>query len=213
MGLRIIVFVATLVLVLSGTVASIERKVIAPTDSTSNLAQAEPDTSKVPADKPVPPDKFDEPDQARPDPEKFERLRMKKLLELLKLDGEQEAAFLDIARKYRDLRMESFRSHRATVDSLAAGLRKRELSDKDIERLIARLDELEISQAQLRRDFREEIRPLLTTDQYAKFVVFEHRFEARVLDRLNEFRRGGRHRGRPGEFPPPGQPIIEEDSI
>ncbi|UCG60755.1 MAG: Spy/CpxP family protein refolding chaperone [Candidatus Zixiibacteriota bacterium] len=213
MGLKLMILIIAPVLVLSGTAVSIERKASSPTDSTVSPAQPEQDTVRVPAAEAMPPDKVDQPDEARSDPERFERLRMRKLLELLKLNDEQKVAFMDIARKYRDLRMESFRSHRATVDSLATGLRQEKLNEQDIERLITRLDELETSQTRLRRDFREEVKPLLTPYQYAKFVVFEHRFEARVLDRLNKFRRGGRHRGGAGNPPPPGQQIVEDDSI
>jgi len=124
-------------------------------------------------------------------PKRFERLRMNKLVEFLGLEGEDRETFVAASEKFGDSRMELDRLHRLTLDSLARGLREGGLSNEDIDRLVEKLDALEMKRQAVRREFREEIKPLLEPEQYGKLVVFEYRFEAQILDRLNEFRRRG----------------------
>lgn len=175
------------------------------------LAQAEDDSAWEAGDMPLP----GMPDRPRfgHGPKRFERLRMNKLVEFLGLEGEDRAAFVSVSEKYRDRRMELDLSHKATLDSLARGLRTGDLNEQDVYRLTEKLDNLEAKRQGARREFREEIKPLLKPDQYGKLVVFEYRFEAQILGRLNEFRRQGgppfdqpgRHHQRPDD--------LDDDSI
>ncbi|UCD65106.1 MAG: hypothetical protein JSW34_06670, partial [Candidatus Zixiibacteriota bacterium] len=131
-----------------------------------------------------------------PGPGRFERLRMKKLLELLELEGKKRDTFIEIAGKYRDRRIAIAREHMSTVDSLGSGLRNGKLGEDDIQRLVDRLHDLEVRQNGLRSGFHKEVKPLLTLEQLGKLVVFEYRFEARVLDRMSDLRRDRFRKGR-----------------
>ena len=203
---------------LGGSTLAIERSTDKKTDTSAVLAQAEPDTSQSQmseSDMPMRRGRFGKGGEFGHGPGKFERLRMKKLMQLLKLEGQQKDAFVVIAEKYRDQRRDLMRSHLATVDSLASGVRSGSLDAKSIDRLIGRLEELEAGQAKTKEEFRREVRPLLSAEQYGKLVVFDYRFEPRILDRLNNFRK---HRGGPPPGMPPGPPddmdgFLESDSI
>lgn len=215
---KIIVFGVVVISGVGFTAHAIERSTDRTTDTTVTVVQADPDTSrqqKEMSDMPMRPGPAGKRGEFGHGPGKFERLRMKKLMQLLELEGEQKDAFVAIAEKYRDRRMEHMRSHMATVDSLASGIRSGSLDAKGIDRLVERLDQLESEQAKMKAGFREEVRPLLDAGQYGKLVVFEYRFEARILDRLKNFRRRG-------DGPPPGRPpgppenmdsFLDNDSI
>lgn len=200
----------------ASTTLAIERSSDNAADTSITLAQAEPDSlKKVQMDMPARPGPFGKRGEFGQGPRQFERLRMRKLIQLLNLEGEQREAFLAIAEKYRDKRRDHMRAHLKTVDSLANGLRQGDLDAEGIERYVKRLDELEAGQAKMKTDFRNEVRPLLNADQYGKLVVFEYRFEAQILDRLNEFRKrhGGPPEGMPPEPPEDMDSFLDEDSI
>lgn len=200
--------------VVAGSVVAIERSTNTPTDTSVTVTQAEPDTSKPQMDIPGRPGPFGERGGFGPGPEKFERLRMRKLIELLGLEGEQKDAFVTIAENHRVRRMEQMRIHMATVDSLAVGIRSGSLDEKGIEGFVMRLEVMEARQMKMRKAFRDEVRPLLNTRQYGKLVVFDYRFEAKIFDRLNEFRK---RRGGPApDMPPPPDDMdsfLDDDSF
>jgi len=153
------------------------------------MAQAEGDSVWEPGD--MPPPGMPERPRFGHGPKRLERLRMNKLVEFLGLEGEDRETFVAASEKYGNRRMELDLSHKATLDSLARGLRTGELNEGDVYRLTEKLDNLETERQATRREFREEIKPLLKPDQYGKLIVFEYRFEAQILDRLSEFRRRG----------------------
>ncbi len=169
------------------------------------LAQAEPDDSTaMPPDRPFRKDgQFKDRPGFGPVPEEFERLRMKKLFELLQLDKDKQERLREIAKDFRSRMMTSMREFTATQDSLATGLREKTLSDAEIERLVSRLEGMEAERSNNIATFHSEAREILTLRQYAALLVFEQRFEREVFERMMH-RRGkgmGPHPERPG-MPP-----------
>ena len=128
---------------------------------------------------------------------RIEWFRTIRLLELLQLDEDKEVEFLETYRSYRkdyrDLKMQRM----MLVDSLADGLRSDSLDRKQIERMMTQADSLDSRGVRMTTDFYAKVRPMLTEEQLGKLFVFQARFEAEVLERIAEFRRG--HEGMPPE--------------
>lgn len=147
--------------------------------------------------------------------DRIETFRTVRLLELLKLGDDNEVKFLEIYREYRkDYR--DLRGHRmALIDSLADGLRSKQVDDKQIVKMIKQADSLDEQGARMTDDFYSQVRPLLTEEQMGKLYVFQARFEAEVLERIAEFRRGhegGMPRGS-GMRRQHNHPNVPEDSL
>ena len=150
-----------------------------------------------------------------PVPQEFERLRMKKLFELLQLDDDKQERLREIAKDFRFRMMTSVRELTAIQDTLATGLREKNLSDAEIERLVSRLEDMESERANSIATFDQQARDLLTLKQYALLLVFEQRFEREVFERMMQ-RRGrgmGPHPGPPGMEPFDPDSIEDEDSL
>jgi hypothetical protein len=175
------------------------------------MAQADDETP--PPDMPMPDGMGGHPGFG-PGPRKFEQIRKKKLLQFLQLDEDKADEFIGILDDHRKKTFLLVREHMSTSDSLARGIRSKALSEDEIERFVGKLDKLESDRLEQRRTFHSQVRPLLTAEQFGRLVVFQIRFEAQALGKLNEFRR---HRGRPGQgrrMPrPDADSFIEEDSI
>ncbi len=147
--------------------------------------------------------------------ERIETFRTVRLLELLNLGDDNEVKFLEIYRAYRkdyrDLKAERI----ALVDSLADGLRGGNLKDKQIAQMIRQSDSLDEQGVRMTEDFYSQVRPVLTEAQMGKLYVFQERFEAELLERIREFRRG--HDGMPPgpgmRRPPHNNPDMPEDSL
>jgi Spy/CpxP family protein refolding chaperone len=181
------------------------------------FAQAAPDDSMA-----MPPDRpfrrggqFQDGPGFGPVPEEFERLRMKKLFELLQLDEDKQERLREIATDFRSRMMTSMREFTATQDTLATGLREKTLSDAEIERLVGRLENMEAERSVNIATFHSEAREILSLRQYAALLVFEQRFERQVFERMMQ--RRGKGMG-PHQGPPPMPPFdpnseIEEDSF
>lgn len=144
-----------------------------------------------------------------PVPQEFERLRMKKLFELLQLDEDKQERLREIAKDFRFRMMTSIRELTAIQDTLATGLRENNLSDTEMERLVNRLEDMESERANSIATFHQQARDLLTLRQYALLLVFEQRFEKEVFERMMQ-RRGRGMGPRPVS---PGMPPFDPDSI
>ncbi len=134
----------------------------------------------------------------------LDQFRMFKLLELLDLKEEQEVDFITA---FHTMRRERRRLHEeivALVDSLAEGLRNKTLSDDKINSLVDRISRRRSQEDVVMQEFLAKARKILTPDQMGRMVVFQERFEYKLLEAVRGFRE---RQGHPGEgMPRRGKP-------
>ncbi len=121
----------------------------------------------------------------------LEQLRMLKMLELLELREDQEIEFLTA---YNAMR----REHRslddqinASLDTLSGVLRSPEPSDETILRLCEQVSRLDTEKKMIGVQFARKAGDVLSVQQMGRLVVFEKRFESKMLENISRFRQGG----------------------
>ena len=118
----------------------------------------------------------------------LEQLRMLKMLELLDLNDDQEVEFLtafkNVRQQSRDLESQAGELLKQLSDGIESGT----LGEGEIYSLVDRLTELQENRRRLEDGFLAKAREILTPVQLGKFVIFERRFEAEMLERLGRFR-------------------------
>ena len=130
--------------------------------------------------------------------EKMEMMIAWKLTEHLKLTNEEAEKFFP-----------RFREHRETMDGLVEKEKKINteikdkiergdaLSNKDLDKLLDDLAELEGKKLKEKKFFINSLEGHLNNVQRAKLIGFEHRFRKDFRDQLEHHRKGGKKRDRP----------------
>jgi len=130
-----------------------------------------------------------------PNPEKLRErisdLRKVKLLDVLDLQGEQVEKFFAVYNSFEN----KIESAKEAVDRSSRDLQKaigNDASDAELQRLTKDLRDKIKGIEQLIEDRFDESRKVLTTQQYAQYVVFEARFreelQQMILDRMKRMR-------------------------
>jgi len=125
----------------------------------------------------------------------LDQLRMLKLLELLDLNEDQEMTFLTAFRSIRQKHREFDELKREAMTELSRLVKESGASDRDIVSVVERCREVEKSKFQSQDLFINEIRNILAAKQLGKFILFQERFEAELLERVRGFRQQGRGKG------------------
>ena len=129
--------------------------------------------------------------------EKMEMMMAWKLTEHLKLTNEEAEKFFP-----------RFREHRETIDAftdkekiLNSEIKEKiergdALSNKDLDKLLSELSELERKKIKEKRSFIDDLEGHLNNVQRAKLIGFEHRFRKDVREQLKHHKKGGGKRDR-----------------
>ena len=129
--------------------------------------------------------------------EKMEMMMAWKLTEHLKLTNDEAEKFFP-----------RFREHRETIDAftdkekiLNSEIKEKiergdALSNKDLEKLLSELSELERKKIKEKRSFIDDLEGHLNNVQRAKLIGFEHRFRKDVREQLKHHKKGGGKRDR-----------------
>jgi Spy/CpxP family protein refolding chaperone len=123
-----------------------------------------------------------------------------KLDEYLDLSMEQAEQFFPKFRHFNNRREELAQSRREAMDDLIRVEDSEPDNEKRIEEQIDRLESIDGDMINLNREFRKEVRSILTPRQRARFVIFTERFPEQVRRIIEDVRR---ERGERGEEPPP----------
>jgi hypothetical protein len=148
-----------------------------------------------PPEPPAPPDAPCPPDQPCPrDPEMekerrmLEAIRVTRMTEALKLTDEQVAKFIPRLKKNeeqrRQLREERARMLKQLAEMLDKAERRRELKLK-----LEELDKLERDQMQKAIQTMKDLDTLLSTEQQARWRVFNERFDGEIREMVREIRK------------------------
>ncbi len=130
--------------------------------------------------------------------EKMEMMMAWKLTEHLKLTNEEAEKFFP-----------RFREHRETTDAFTDKEKKiyseikekiergDALSNKDLDKLLDDLSELEEKKLKAKKSFINGLEGHLNNVQRAKLIGFEHRFRKEVREQLKHHKKGGKKHDRP----------------
>lgn len=148
-----------------------------------------------PPEPPCPPDASFPPDQAGPRGPEMEKerrmleaLRVTRMTEALKLTDDQVARFIprlkQVEERHRQLRRDRARVLKGLGEILDKPERRGELRSK-----LEELDKLEREQVQGRLETMRSLDSLLTTEQQARWRVFNERFDQEIREMVKEIRK------------------------
>lgn len=117
----------------------------------------------------------------------FDNLRLIKLLEAVDLDEDQSTRFIPIFHSFRKSQKQLREDRRVLIDQLAE-LSSAKDKSAEIDQAIKSLKENSDSIESARDKFHQGCRQILASDQLARMLVFQERFEREILKSLREFR-------------------------
>jgi hypothetical protein len=117
--------------------------------------------------------------------ERVKQFRKLKLIEVLDLNEEKSLRFFAKLNAHENIIQELQKHRNDLLDTLEI-LVKAKASDKSFERIFDALLVVEPKITNERKSFRNEVKDLLTTEQMAKWLVFERKFWGEVRERMQE---------------------------
>ena len=129
--------------------------------------------------------------------EKMEMMMAWKLTEHLKLTNEEAEKFFPRFREHREI-INTFTDKEKILNSEIKEKIERgdALSNKDLDKLLSELSELERKKIKEKRSFIDGLEGHLNNVQRAKLIGFEHRFRKDVREQLKHHKKGGGKRDR-----------------
>ncbi len=128
--------------------------------------------------------------------EQMEMLRIWKMTDELELTEKQAEKFFPRLRS-EDGRIEELENERQTIfRELHQSVKEGKINAKELDAKIDKVAGIETEIIRKRAEFLRGMDGILSTEQRAKFMVFRHRFKARMMDMMQEAqrRRPGRNK-------------------
>lgn len=122
--------------------------------------------------------------------EKIETIRLYQLTEELKLNEDQAAKLFPKFRSLRELRKEAEKRRIEKITELAELLAQKAKSEL-LKKKIEELKEVEKRFQTREETLKKEIESILSTEQFARFLIFQERFERRIKKMIREMRGKG----------------------
>lgn len=122
--------------------------------------------------------------------EGIETIRLWRLTQELKLTEEQAAKVFPKLRSLREIKKEADKMRIAKLRELGE-LLIRNAEPETLKKQIAALKELEKEFENKEEAIRKEIESILSVEQFARFLIFQHRFEKEIRRMLRDIRRRG----------------------
>jgi ElaB/YqjD/DUF883 family membrane-anchored ribosome-binding protein len=117
--------------------------------------------------------------------EKMAQLERIKLIEVMEMDEETTLRFFSRRAEFQKKQEELRQEVDLTVDKLEAALKSAGMmSEAELQNMINRINELQLSMEQRRIDFINSLEDILSKDKIARYVVFEKRFKEEIKNML-----------------------------
>ncbi len=126
-------------------------------------------------------------------PERLEKFRKMRLVEVLKLNEDESVRFFAKQSAHEDKMHDLMKTRNTVLDDLDNAVRS-QTDTKKIDQLSNQVLDLDQKIFAERRRFQDEIHGFLTPDRFAKYLVFERNFQREVREALDEMRQGKRDR-------------------
>jgi len=117
--------------------------------------------------------------------EKMDLVLKWKLVEALDLNETQSERFFPLYTKLRKSREEFMRKRESLVDKLRDSL-DNAADDAELKKLIEKIEKMDTDFYRERQKYRENLREILTTKQWAQYIIFETEFPRRIMRFLRE---------------------------
>ncbi len=131
----------------------------------------------------------------KPRPERLERFRKMRLVETLKLNEEEAVRFFARQSAHEDTQRDLMKERNGALDDIDEIVRGKG-NDKDLPKLSDAVRTADEKIFKERQRYQEEAKKSLTTEQFAKFLLFERNFNRQVKDALDEMRQDWRPKDR-----------------
>ncbi len=120
--------------------------------------------------------------------QEIETMRMWKMLEVLNLSQEQSDKFLPAYRELQN-RQKDFREKREDLlRALELTLGEEKPDEAKIKDIFGQLEKERLQLEEVQRKFREKAEEILTLEQQAKLMLFEDRFEKKMMEIIRQYR-------------------------
>jgi Spy/CpxP family protein refolding chaperone len=120
--------------------------------------------------------------------ERINTIMIAKLDKYLDLTVEQADKFFPRFRQFTNRRDELEQQRLGLIDELIAQEQLDPTNEKEIEELLDRVHIVDVNMVELRQQFREDIRPILSPAQRARLVIFSHQFPEQVRQLIDDVR-------------------------
>ena len=129
----------------------------------------------------------------RPGPERLERFKKMRLIEVLKLNEEDAVRFFAKQSAHEDNIHDLMKSRNDALDDMKSIVRDKEKT-ADLQKRVDQVLDTDQKIFAERQRFQAELRKFLTPEQFAKFLVFEQSFGRQMRDALEEMHKGKQRR-------------------
>jgi Spy/CpxP family protein refolding chaperone len=129
--------------------------------------------------------------------EMVEHLMVYRLTELLSLTEDQSIKFFPKLKELKELRRDFADARRKLIERIEDRLRDFKGPEKDLKDLIAELEAKEKDFHEKEAKIHKEISNILTSQQYAKFLIFQTHFNEEIRKMIEEARASKRRWRRP----------------
>ncbi|HMK43801.1 MAG TPA: hypothetical protein VK445_06650 [Dissulfurispiraceae bacterium] len=118
--------------------------------------------------------------------ERVAEVRDERMRQALQLDDRSSRQVGEINRRYEQRRMELRQAAHDDMRELQGGLKSR--NESTMRNTIDRLEQRQQAIQKTHSDERAELRRTLTTEQQAKYILFQHAFQQEMRDKLRDIR-------------------------
>jgi len=126
-------------------------------------------------------------------PERLERYKRIRLIEVLELSEEDAARFVAKHKKHQATMRELMQERMKIIDEIERTLGET-TPEKKFDQLFARLDESDQKMFNERKRYQADVKSMLTAEQMAKFYVFDRNFSRELREAMNQMRGERRRR-------------------
>lgn len=125
----------------------------------------------------------------------LDTIRIVRAIDELSISEEQTGRFVSLLRKQNELRRSHRKERNKRIEELEK-LLKEKASPGDLEKIVTELEQLEDKFKSESDSLKTELDNLLTIEQQAKYILFEHEFQhemRRLVGKGPKMKRGQRH--------------------
>lgn len=122
-----------------------------------------------------------------PNREIVRQYRSLELLKTLNLSEEQSNRILPIISDIESAREEYFTQYQSKLDELAEALKQEKPSEKELRKLNNEILELQRIHCETLNEDMQRLASELTQEQFARYLLFENRFQLRLRKRISEY--------------------------
>ena len=120
--------------------------------------------------------------------EEIETMKMWKMLEVLDLTDEQSNDFLPAWRELQKAQKDFRERREELLKSLEAVLGEEKPDEGKIRNILGQLEKERSRFDEVQQRFRQKAKEVLTLEQQAKLLLFEDRFEKRMMEIIRQYR-------------------------